>query len=177
MMMTRRPFYVLAGPPGAGKTSLLEQLSPAVTTVPEFARRVLAQARASGSRATGDQDPALFVACMLDMACADYDAAAERTVFDRGLPDLLAFCAYYDLPDTAIRAQITQRPYRSPVFFLPSWPEIYETDDERVLDFAGAAAFGDLIRSAYVGLGYDLIEVPKLAPDARAAFVLAQIEA
>ncbi|MEL6725109.1 MAG: AAA family ATPase, partial [Pseudomonadota bacterium] len=142
-----------------------------VRTVPEAARRVLHQARQTGEPATGDQDPALFVQRMLELACADYDAASELTVFDRAIPDLLAFCAHYELEDLSVRQALERRPYRSPVFYLPAWQEIYQNDEERKLDFAGTVAFGQLIQTAYRSSGYELIEVPTGSVDSRATFI------
>jgi predicted ATPase len=55
---------------------------------------------------------------------------------------------------------------------LPSWPEIYQTDSERTLDFVSAAAFGDLTRQAYLRSGYSLVDVPKTSREARLAFIL-----
>ena len=46
-------FYILSGPPGAGKTSLLEKLSDQVSVVGEPARRVLASERKNGGAGTG----------------------------------------------------------------------------------------------------------------------------
>ena len=174
-MTVTPPFFVLAGPPGAGKTTLLDALSKYVTVVPEYARRVLAEERASGGRATGDQDAALFVERMLAMAISDHDQASGLTLFDRGLPDLLAFCAHYGFDDASVRAQVAQRRYAQNVFFLPAWKEIYETDDERLLDFDGAREFGDLIREAYLSSDYELIDLPKASVAARAQIILDQI--
>ncbi|MCR9079516.1 MAG: ATP-binding protein [Hyphomonadaceae bacterium] len=171
MTLPQSRFYILAGPPGAGKTTLLHSLSGRLNTVPEYARRVLAHERKTGGRATGDQDPALFVERMLDMAISDFEAADGLTLFDRGLPDLLAFCAHYRIPDDAVRDAVATRRYQTDVFFLPAWEDIYTTDDERILDFAGARAFGALIRTAYQQSGYNLIQVPTASPQARAAFV------
>lgn len=171
-MTVTPPFFVLAGPPGAGKTTLLKALSGHVATVPEYARRVLAKERASGGRATGDQDAALFVQRMLETAISDYDAANGLTVFDRGLPDLLAFCAHYGFDDADIRAQVASHRYAPQVFFLPAWEEIYETDDERKLDFEGARQFGSLIRKAYLSSNYQLVELPKGTVADRANLIL-----
>lgn len=87
-------YFVLSGPPGSGKTSLLKALGSRVQTVAEPARRVLAEQRRIGGTATGDQDPAAFVAQMLALAVRDYGAASGISVFDRGLPDLLGFTAF-----------------------------------------------------------------------------------
>ncbi|NQY12829.1 MAG: AAA family ATPase [Henriciella sp.] len=62
MPAEKPPFFILTGPLGAGKTTLLEALAPHFPTVPEAARRVLAEERRSGGTATGEQDPAAFVA-------------------------------------------------------------------------------------------------------------------
>lgn len=175
-MSASNAFFILAGPPGAGKTTLLRALSDEISTVPEFARRVLAEERASGGRATGEQDAALFVERMLETAISDYDKASGLTVFDRGIPDLLAFCAHYGFDDGFIREQVAKRRYARRVLFLPSWPEIYEKDDERLLDFEGADRFGRLIHAAYESSGYEMILVPKASVERRAQFVLEHIK-
>ena len=171
MTLPQSRFYILAGPPGAGKTTLLQDLSKSVAVVPEYARRVLAHQRKTGGRATGDQDPALFVQRMLETAVADYDAASGLTVFDRGLPDLLAFCAHYGIADAHVREAVAARRYQATVFFLPAWEDIYKTDDERILNFEGAKAFGELIRTAYEQSGYRILDVPKMPVKERTAFV------
>lgn len=166
------PYFILTGPPGSGKTTVLNILDQHVTTVAEPARRVLAEQRRRGGTATSDQDPGAFVAQMLNLAISDFDQATGETVYDRGLPDLLAFTQYYQLADKPVRAAIQAHRYRSPVFFFPPWEEIYENDDERTLDFAGALAFGELIREGYLKSGYELTSVPTGAPETRARFIL-----
>ncbi len=175
-MIEKTPLYfVLTGPPGAGKTSVLDALPEGLQTVAEPARRVLNEARRTGSRATGEQDSALFVERMLATARNDYDAAEDLTVFDRGLPDLLAFCAHYGLPDAPVRAAMRRRPYQTPAFFLPAWRDIYCKDEERKLDFEGALAFGQLIERAYLSDGYELVHVPEASVADRVAFICAQM--
>jgi len=170
------PFFILTGPPGSGKTSLLNALSSQISAVPEYARRVLSAERARNGTATGEQDPAAFIRAMLEMATSDYHRAEGPTLFDRGLPDLLAFCAYYQLPETTILPTIEALRYRPVVFFLPAWQDIYTTGAGRRLGDRGAEEFGTLSRADYVRSCYALVEVPKQSLAERAAFVLRHIK-
>ena len=166
--------YVCTGPPGSGKTSVLKCLSADFTVISEPARRVLAAERASGGTGTGDQDPALFVSLMLQMTMDDaiqHADSAGPLLFDRGLPDLIAFAGHYGLVDTDIRCAVSAIRYADQVFWFPAWEEIYVNDDERTLDFKGAVAFGELIRAAYLASGYELIEMPAASISQRADFI------
>ena len=167
-------FHILTGPPGSGKSTVLRRLSETCDTVEEPARRVLAQQRRIDGQGTGDRNPALFVALMLEQAVRDHDAAQSvpgPVIFDRGLPDLLAYAAYWQLDTGPIDRAIAARSRAGKVFWFPAWQAIYTRDDERTLDFAGTQAFGPLVRSAYDNLGYKLIEMPPADAETRAAFV------
>ena len=171
--MNKANFFVLSGPPGAGKSSLLTVLSRTYPVVEEPARRVLVTERQRQGDATGEQNAALFVRRMAELAQADYCSApaAPITFFDRGLPDLLGYLAYYQLPPSALRLKAQQYRYNRIVFWLPSWRAIYRQDSERRLTFSGAYRFGCYLKTAYRQLGYRLIEVPRGPLQHRADFI------
>jgi predicted ATPase len=172
--------HILTGPPGSGKSSVLASLAHHYATVVEPARTVLTVQRQTGGRGTGDQDPALFVSLMLQQCLRDQEVFAGVTgavVCDRGLPDLLAYAAYWQLPDAAIREAIACMPSPQTVFWFPPWRAIYTQDEERTLDFGGSAAFGALVQKAYESLGLTLVEVPLAPLSDRAAFIKQRIRA
>lgn len=166
--------HILSGPPGAGKTTLLKALAADFVCVAEPARRVIAAQRAAGAAFIGDAAPEVFIAEMLALARADYAEHAGHdgtVVFDRGLPDLLAFADHFGVSDADIRTAAAQKRYNLTVFWLPPWHTIYETDADRQLDFEGAVRFGECIKAGYVSAGYKLLEVPIGLVEMRAEFV------
>ena len=169
---TRR--FVMTGAPGAGKTEILRNLLDHVQVVEEPARAIIAEQRASGGRGTWDQDPALFVRLILDRAIEDHARAGGSggaTVFDRGIPDCVVYAIRAGLdPTPALEAAAAFR-YEPEILFLEPWEDIYTNDDERILDFVGAAEFGEAIRDEYRHLGYSIVTVPHGPIVDRVAFV------
>lgn len=67
--------------------------------------------------------------------------------------------------------------YSRTVFIAPPWEDIYVADAERPHGFAKAVEEYERLRGGYPALGYELVELPKVAVEARAAFLLAQLGA
>jgi predicted ATPase len=175
-MAARRGLFVITGPPGSGKTPIVRELrSLGFAGVPEPAREVIAEQRATGGDGIYDRNPRRFVDLMLARAIADFQrltGEVRPVFFDRAIPDLIGYAELFGLdPSEAVLAAARHR-YDGPVIALPSWPEIYVTDDERRMTVAEAAAFGDRIRDIYVDLGYPVVEVPRDTIAARTQFVL-----
>jgi len=63
------------------------------------------------------------------------------------------------------------------VLWFEPWEAIYTQDEERTLDFLGAAAFGDLLAEGYRTGGYTLVRVPRLPPEERAGWIAARVSA
>lgn len=88
--------WILTGAPGSGKTTILNQLRESLRCVDEPARRVLAEQREIGGSGMPKRDPARFVELLLEVAVADPERAlgAGPTLFDRGIPDCIAYAIH-----------------------------------------------------------------------------------
>lgn len=168
-------FVVISGCSGGGKSTLLAELARrGITTVPEPGRRIVRDELSARGRALPWIDLAAFARRAIDLALEDREGAAGTTgwvLFDRGLVDAAAALEHATgEPEPGDRSR-TYR-YHRRVFVAPPWPEIYVVDPERPHGFADAVAeYGRLVR-AYAGLGYELIELPKVPAAERADFVV-----
>ena len=164
--------HVITGPPGSGKTPIVNELvSMGFVGVAEPAREVIAEHRQTGRY---EEDRMGFCEDMLALAIRDHECFRGHdspVFFDRGTADLVAYARGFDLDATRFERAAAERRYADRVFFTPSWREIYTTDEERTASFELAHEFGELIGAVYVELGYTLVEVPRDTPEARARFI------
>ncbi len=172
-------FTVLTGGPGAGKTSVIDELrSRGYAGSQEAGRAIIIDQQLIGGNALHTGDRALFAELMLGWELRSYrlalDDPADAVFFDRAIPELTGYYRLVGLPVPAHVIEAARRfRYRPRVFVAPPWPEIYATDAERGQDYAEAVATCEAVTAAYAEHGYELIELPFAPVSERADFVLA----
>ena len=95
---------------------------------------------------------------------------------DRGIPDTLAYARLIGLGELH-RMESACRRYRyAPLVILaPPWKEIYVTDGERKQDFAEAERTFEGLAEVYRECRYEILELPKESPSARAQFLIERL--
>jgi len=178
--MNKLNYFVLTGAMGAGKSAVMDRLRAGQhRCVDDPARQILKEQRSIAGSGVPEIDAPLFNQLMLSRAIYLYSANSQTdgaVVFDRGLPDLIAYAGLFDL-DAAVyeRAAKTYR-YNPTVFYFPGWPDIYTLDDERKMDFESANGFGEKVAGVYRRLGYRSIEVPRIPIAGRVGFIVDAIQ-
>lgn len=180
LMSGTERLVVVTGGPGAGKTTLIEELSRrGVATAPEAGRAVIRAQRASGGTGLPWADRALFAELMAFHDIASHKAALASqgiVVFDRAIPDVIGYLRLCDLPvPAALDAAAHRLRYRARVFAAPPWRTIYENDADRRQDFDEACRACEAATGAFRDYGYDLCPLPLVGVAERADFLLAHI--
>ena len=170
---------VITGAMGSGKSTVLQLLkSQGLNVVPEPAREILAEQRSIEGEGVPEQNPRLFTQLLLSRAMYQYkqmQAAHDIVIFDRGIPDNIAYAQLFNLDYAPAHQAAKLYRYNTEVFIFPAWSEIYTTDDERIMTYEAAKSFGDDVRKIYKKYGYTLIEVPCITPEERAQFIKGRI--
>lgn len=164
---------IVTGAPGTGKTSLLTALKDSFDVVPEPARPIIANHRAATGEPNFDGRPERFVDLLIQRSIEDFRKVRPETttVFDRGLPDYVAYAMAGGIDSDQTLAAARQHRYDEPVFIAPPWAKIYTTDEMRLATFEQVERFHASLTWAYQELGYELIELAKADVRSRASFV------
>jgi predicted ATPase len=172
--------YVISGGPGSGKTTVLQELAKlGFPHAPEVARQIIREQTALGGAALPWQDRQSYTQLMLERSIESYlqhFPLSATTFSDRGIPDTLCYARLIGLRETSLIERACLEYRYAPVMFLaPPWREIYETDTERKQDFAEAERTYEQMAKVYQDCGYELAVLPKVAPAARAEFILERV--
>ncbi|MBA2657340.1 MAG: AAA family ATPase [Tatlockia sp.] len=170
-------FFLFTGGPGAGKTTVLEELARlGYLVAPEVAREIIKNQHATGGNATHVGDRNTYSDLMFKQSLKDFQdrlSIKQIIFFDRGLPDLYSYMnRFCGEVKAEIIAAIAHYRYNPKVFLFPPWPEIYCHDTERKQDFQEAIETYVAVKEGYATCGYQMIEVPKSSIEKRVLFIL-----
>jgi predicted ATPase len=174
--------FVITGGPGSGKTTLLRELAQrGFSCSEEVARQIIQEQVKTNGDSLPWRDTLRYTELMLTgsiEAFREHTPSSEIVFMDRGIPDAACYARLINLPffDELRTACETYR-YNTTVFMAPPWKEIYTTDSERKQTYEEAIDTHRLMVAVYEEYGYQPIELPRVSPVERAAFVMARIEA
>ena len=179
-MLCNPNLYVIAGAPGAGKTTVLRELQKrGFCYVPEVARQIIQEQVASGGAALPWADRETFTQLMLQRSIeyyAQHTPAADVMFADRGIPDTIYYARLIGLAHSEeIWTACKHYRYAPLIFLAPAWEEIYHTDGERKQDFAEAQRTYELMAETYRDCDYETVELPKLSLPQRVEFIVRRI--
>lgn len=166
-------WHVITGTVSSGKSTLIEQIAEqGFKTVPETARQYIDSEIARGRTIDEVRGcPTTLQRGVNEMMLRiELGLPVKEVLFlDRAFPDALAFSRVNGVNPNEILADCFHRRYAA-VFLLERFP--VEQDGVRYHDDAAADLIEEWHARDYHSLGYEVVRVPVLAPEARLAFVL-----
>lgn len=169
-------WHVISGACSSGKTTLINLLkAKGFKTVPEAARQYLEQGVAQGHSVAEQQQDLITLnrAIMAYTLKIESELPVDEVLFlDRGFPDCLSYCRLVGLDPNEFLPECFHRRYAS-VFLLDRLP--FHQDGVRYEDEAIAEFLHQWTNEDYLALGYKVIRVPVLPPEARIAFIIKKL--
>lgn len=184
-MNTKR--IVITGGPATGKTAIIDYLrSHGYLCFEEVIRKLTAAAKASGDIKEIHSNPIALVSdsekfnqTLINLRVDDFLSSkyldANPYFFDRGVPDVLAYMAYFNQPIKEEFVDACETYRYDFMFLLPPWELIFTDDEERFETFEQATDIYHHLRDTYKSFGYHVIEVPFGKIEDRAKFILNSI--
>lgn len=180
-MILKNNFFILTGGPGAGKTSVIQELARrGYHIIEEVGRNIIKNELTTGGNALPWQDRQKYADKMLAHSIEDFVSVKQSDeiyFFDRGIPDTYRYINLEKLElNQLIQDAVQLYRYNQKAFIFPAWRATYENDAERKQDFQKAVSTYENMYSVYEKLEYEIIEVPFGSITQRTDFVLNKVD-
>ena len=170
---------VLAGGPGTGKTSVINELKQNnFCCFDEAAREIFNEFKLEGLEFK--TKPIKISQSILNKRKHDFESAVEikckgdTVFFDRGIHEITAYLQsiskssdYWDKLPFEYKYDL--------IFMFEPWKEIYKKDENRIENFSEAMKISPFITKIYKQSGIKMILVPNMGIRERAGFILNNI--
>jgi len=171
-------WYVVAGGPSSGKTTIVNELAKLGYAVyPEASRVLIGGELAKGRKLEEFQGTIDFQKEIFKLQREMEEGAPKDKIvfFDRALPEGIAYCRFYGMEIEEYSKKnwaIFKNRYRR-IFFCEQLP--FDKDNTRIEDDKSTRELSRIIREAYADLDYEIIDLPPLPVEERMKIVLNEI--
>jgi len=178
---------VITGGPGTGKTSVINELkNRGYYCFDEIIRTLTTEAKKESDASTHISNPIAFVndplqfnTQLLKGRVEQFSQSRflnqEKSFFDRGIPDVLAYMDFFDQPYDGFFTKACNNNKYTHVFILPPWEDIYISDSERFETFDETLKIHDCLVNVYNNFGYNINKVPFGSVSERTNFIINNI--
>lgn len=155
---------LITGGPGAGKTTLINELQVRnFNCEHEIVRSLTLEGKKNGSDQAFLENPLKFTKTLLDLRLNQFNKIQKReiTFYDRGVHDTLAYLNYIkiEIDDNFIKE--CEKIKYDLVFVLPPWKEIYQQDNCRYEKFEESIKIYEEVNKIYNFFKMDTIILGK----------------
>ena len=169
---------VITGGPGAGKTSLINELNTlGYPTFSEYSRTLIEKAQNEGKLNYFLSEPHRFSEALFQGRKIQFEKITEVkkaknssfVFYDRGIHDIYAYLKAINHHSEAWYQKVTKFQYDM-VFLLEPWETIYKQDEHRLETFEEAKNYFSFIQEIYMER-HRVVLVPKSSVSSRVVFI------
>jgi len=169
--------YIIAGAPGAGKTTIINELKKlGFICHDEIPRQIIEEQLKVGGDIVPWKNISTFNDEILKREIERFFSSPPHSFFDRSLVDPVAYMNLFggSVPQKFVDAAKKHR-YFEKVFFVELVQDYYVNDASRKETFSQALKVGDALRKTYLEFGYEIISIPKGTPKERVDHILKHV--
>jgi predicted ATPase len=170
--------FIISGPPGSGKTTLINALSKkGIPCIHEVARDIIVLEQASNGNGTPWQNVERFSELVFKETLIRLDSQKDSLFCDRSLIDNIAYLGFYNATiSNELNTFEFKKFYHNTVFFATPWEEIYVKDAQRPQEFSESIELSKQLIDTYRCFGFTIEFIPLASVTRRIDFILDKIQ-